>query len=311
LLPLDVDLEPYGNPLDRHPTFSKVNCPRCDQPARRDTDTLETYCSPWWYHWNAKRTTTLNPFDKEEARLYMPVGIMIGGEDQARTCFFHLRMVARALKQAGVVEYDEPIDTLLAIGMVKADGRKMSKTEGNTVDPKEVMQRYGADALRLAILGAAAPENDFNWSNNLVRQAYAFLNRIWNFYSRIGKDIRFDAFPEDAKIDLDYSLTRKLAHQVDIATRRTTDAICQNQFHLVAANLEKLFERIEGYEEEAIKRRKSLDDRDRMALSVASSLFMRMLTPLCPHITEELWSLLGGESFIATASWPVALSEST
>jgi leucyl-tRNA synthetase len=241
----------------------------------------------------------------------MPVDIMIGGEDQARTCFFHLRMMARALKQAGVVEYDEPVDTLLAIGMVKSKGRKMSKTEGNTVDPKDLIERYGTDALRFAILVAAAPENDFNWSNSMVRQAYAFLNKVWHFCLRVCPEIRFDFFAADAKIDLDYSLTRKLAHQAEIATSRITEAISQNQLHLVASNLEKFFERIEGYEQEAVKRRKSLDERDRRALSVATSLFLRMLTPLCPHIAEELWALLGGNHTIAQAAWPIALPASS
>jgi leucyl-tRNA synthetase len=220
-------------------------------------------------------------------------------------------MVARALKQAGVVEYDEPVDTLLAIGMVKSKGRKMSKTEGNTVDPKDLIERYGADALRLAILAAAAPENDFNWSNSMVRQAYAFLNKVWNFCRRVGPEIRFDFFAAAARIDLDYSLTRKLARQAEIATSRITEAISQNQFHLVASNLEKFFERIEGYEQEAVKRRKSLDERDLMALSVATSLFLRMLTPLCPHIAEEVWALLGGHSTIAEAPWPVAVPVSS
>jgi leucyl-tRNA synthetase len=310
LLPLDIDLEPHGNPLDRHPTFADALCPHCGRPARRDTDTLETYCSPWWYHWNAKRTTTANPFDKEEARLYMPVDIMIGGEDQARTCFFHLRMMARALKRDGIVEYDEPVDTLLAIGMVKADGRKMSKSAGNTVDPKDLIERYGADALRFAILAAAAPENDFNWSNGSVRQSHAFLNKVWHFCLRVASEIRFDALADDACINLDYSLTRKLAHQMEIATNRITEAMCQNQFHLAASNLEKLFDRIEGYEQEALKRRKTLDDRDRTAVAVAASHFLRMLTPLCPHITEELWSRLGGHDMIAQAPWPATLPES-
>ncbi len=307
LLPLDIDLEPHGNPLDRHPAFAKTTCPKCAGPARRDTDTLETYCSPWWYHWNSKRTTTADPFDKEEARLYMPVNIMIGGEDQARTCFFHLRMMARALKRAGATEYDEPIQTLLAIGMVKMGGRKMSKTEGNTVDPAEAVDRYGADALRAAILGAAAPENDFNWSDTLVRQSHAFLNRVWQFHLRLAGQINFNTPTEELRIDSSYSLSRKLSHQVDTAISRTTEAMCGNSFHLVASNLALLFERIEAYEQEALKRRKALDDRDRTALTAAFHIFLRMLTPLCPHISEEIWARLGAAGMIAQAPWPGAL----
>lgn len=309
LLPLDIDLNWRGNPLESHPTFSSVSCPRCGGGARRDTDTLETYCSPWWYHWNAKRMATQNPFDRDEARCYMPVDVMIGGEDQARTCFFHLRMVARAMKQAGVVELDEPIDTLIAIGMVKAGGRKMSKSEGNAIDPKDIIARYGADALRFAILGAAAPESDFNWSEDGVRRAHSFLSRLIRWCTGMASDVRFDTLTPDVRIDITYSLTRKLAHQSDTAVARITDSMCQNMFHLAASNLEMMFERIEKYGEEAVKRRKSLDARDRGALAVAASALLRMLTPLCPHIAEECWSVLGGSGKIAQAPWPAPFPE--
>jgi leucyl-tRNA synthetase len=304
LLPLDIDLQHTGNPLDHCLVFVQVTCPRCGCPARRDTDTLETYCSPWWYHWNCKRTTTTDPFDKEEARLYMPVDIMIGGEDQARTCFFHLRMMARALKRAGVVEDNEPIDNLLAIGMVKSNGRKMSKSEGNTVDPREIIARYGTDALRFAILAAAAPENDFNWSDGAVRQAYNFLNRVWRFIIGLENRLQFDASSAASAIDMNYSLSRKLAHHVETAVNRITEAMCQNQFHLAAANLEQLFERIEGYRQEALKRRKILDDRDWSAIGAATNIFLRMLTPLCPHITEELHARSSGTGLMAQGAWP-------
>ena len=309
LLPLDIDLDWRGNPLERHPTFAAATCPKCGGEARRDTDTLETYCSPWWYHWNAKRMATTNPFDKEEARLYMPVDVMIGGEDQARTCFFHLRMVARAMKQAGVVELDEPIDTLIAIGMVKAGGRKMSKSEGNAVDPKDIITRYGADALRLAILAAAAPENDFNWSEDGVRRAYSFLNRAFRWCTRVAPSVRLDDLAPDARIDAAYSLSKKLARQCETAIARVTDSMGQNMFHLAASNLEMMFGRIEEYEEEVVKRRKALDARDRTALGVAMSAFLRMLTPFCPHVAEECWSALGGDGMIAQARWPVEFPE--
>jgi leucyl-tRNA synthetase len=305
LLPLDIDLNCTGNPLEHHRMFTDARCPKCSGAARRDTDTLETYCSPWWYHWNAKRMNTTDPFDKSEARLYMPVDVMIGGEDQARTCFFHLRMIARALRHAGVVELDEPIDTLIAIGMVKSDGRKMSKSEGNTVDPRDLVARYGTDALRFAILGAAAPDSAFNWSEDLVRRAYSFMNRVWIWCERLRPDVRLDSIAPGAGIDESYSLTRKLERHLDTAVTRTTEAMARNLFHLAAANLKLLLDRIEEYEKEAHKRRKDLlDGRDRQALAIAASAFLRMLTPLCPHIAEECWCILGGSGMIACAAWP-------
>ncbi len=309
LLPLDVDLDFHGNPLDRHPTFAQADCPRCGAAARRDTDTLETYCSPWWYHWNAKRMSTADPFDRNEARLYMPVDVMIGGTDQARTCFFHLRMMARALKQAGIVELEEPVDTLIAIGMVKAEGRKMSKSEGNVVDPRNIIARYGTDALRLAMMGAAAPDSDVNWSNDSVRRSYAFLARVYRFSVRHSAALRFDTMDASEVIDTGYSLTGKLAASLDKAVERTTASMGQNMFHLAHANLQLFFAKIEGYELEARKRRLELDQRDRGALAVSFGSFLKMLAPLCPHIAEECWVLLHGRGLIAQAAWPAALPD--
>jgi leucyl-tRNA synthetase len=303
-LPMDVDLDTYDNPLKAHPHFVNVPCPTCGQNATRDSDTLEAYSSPWWYHWNCKGTATPNPFDLAESRLYIPINLMVGGEDQARTCFFHVRMMARALKQAGVVEYDEPIDTLLALGMVRSEGRKMSKSEGNVVDPDAMIQKYGADSLRFGILSAAAPESDLNWSENIVRQAHTFLNDVWRFFQRNLLQIQFDNLA-NTPIDSTYSLSRQLARQVNTALERTTKALCQNFFHLATSNLLQLFQRLEQYEQEALRRRTKLDQRDCAALSAASGIFLRMLAPLCPHIAEEIWTLAHGPGMIAEAAWPM------
>ena len=303
-LPLDVDLDTYENPLKTHRAFVNVPCPKCGQHAARDSDTLEAYSSPWWYHWNCKGTATANPFDLTESRLYMPINLMVGGEDQARTCFFHVRMMARALKRAEVVEYEEPIDTLLALGMLKSEGRKMSKSEGNAVDPDLLIKKYGADAVRFGILGAAAPESDMNWSEGFVRRASNFLLDVWRFFDRNLVQIRLDNWAT-ASIDSTYSLTVKLSRQVNTASARTTEALRQNYVHLAASNLVELFERLKQFEREALKRRTRLDARDCAALSVAGSIFLRLLAPLCPHITEEIWSLAYGPGMIAQAQWPV------
>jgi len=307
-LPLDISMQGEGNPLASDPVFVHTQCPRCAAPAQRDTDTLEAYSSPWWYHWNGKGTSTFDPFDKEESRLYVPVALMIGGEDQARTCFFHVRMMAQALKKSGMVEYEEPIDTLLAIGMVKSGGRKMSKSEGNTISPAEMIEQYGADAVRFGILSGAAPESDLNWSDTLVRQAYAFLQNIWRLAMRTSGCLQVNPCARDVRIDSSYSLSRKLARQLETAIARTTGALEQNRFHLVAANVQFLLKRIEEYESEAVKRHGALDQRDREALSSAMSVFLRLLTPLCPHIAEELWRRYGGSGFIAQAAWPESAS---
>jgi leucyl-tRNA synthetase len=309
VLPYDVDFTGDGNPLEKSPAFVHTTCFKCGGAARRETDTLEAYSSPWWYHWNCKGMTTENPFDKQEASWWQPVDLMIGGEDQARTCFFHIRMMARALKRAGVVEYDEPVDTLLAIGMVKTDGKKMSKSAGNTVEPFALVGKYGTDSLRLSMMAGASPESDLNWSDVNLKQTYAFLNKVWNFGKLLSAQqpeqpsISFEKMSGDERIDESYSLSRKLARQMQTAVERTTDAYCRNNFHLAASNLSFLFSRIETYFEEAISRRGSLDERDLKTLAVAFNGFLRMLAPLCPHLAEQLWSECRGQNFIAQACW--------
>jgi leucyl-tRNA synthetase len=305
-LPLDVDLD-AANPLASSAGFVNVACPKCRRPARRDTDTLEAYSSPWWYHWTCKGTQNWNPFDREESGLYMPLALMIGGEDQARTCFFHARMMARALHRCGIVEHAEPIAGLLAIGMVKAGGRKMSKSEGNAADPRAILDRYGADSLRFAILGAASPDSDLNWSGDLPAQAHSFLNSVWRFFARNRADMALGDLTAQSSIDTGYSLARKLAHQVETAVSRTTAAMANHHLHLVCRNLKMLFERIENYHAECLKRRKAPDARDREALAVAGSAFLRLATPVCPHIAEEIWRDCGGAGMIALTPWPATV----
>lgn len=299
LLPLDVDFKAGGNPLETHPTFKQTNCPRCARPAQRDTDTLETYSSPWWYHWNCKGTRTESPFDQAEARLYMPVDLMVGGEDQARTCFFHVRMMARALHAAGVVEHTEPIDTLLAIGMVRMDGRKMSKTEGNTVDPSDMISRYGADALRFAVLAAAAPANDLNWHEDLVHNAHLFLTNVWDYARTPG--LRECQQDWEAFVGLPPIGNPWLARPVAAAVTRVTRALEQHQYHQATLNLKKLFDRIRNTPggSDGLSKGSVLADQ-----AAAFNVFLRLLAPLCPHIAEELWAQLRGRQMIMQARWP-------
>jgi leucyl-tRNA synthetase len=306
VLPYDVDFMGDGNPLEKSTEFVQTTCFKCGGAARRETDTLEAYSSPWWYHWNCKRMTTEDPFDKRETSWWHPVDLMIGGEDQARTCFFHIRMMARALKRAGVVEYDEPVDNLLAIGMVKTGGKKMSKSAGNTVEPFSLVGKYGTDALRFSMMAGASPESDLNWSDVNLKQTYAFLNKVWSFGKIISghEAVTFEKLSgEDERIDESYSLSRKLSHQLQTAVERTTDAYRRNNFHLAASNLGFLFSRIETYFEEAVNRRGSPDERDLKTLAVAFKGFLKMLAPLCPHIAEQLWAECGGRGFMAQASW--------
>ncbi len=305
VLPLDVDLDAPGNPLERHPAFAEVACPRCGGAARRDTDTLEAYSSPWWYHWLCKDLAARYPFRAEDARAWLPVDVMIGGMDQVRSCFFHVRMIAQALTRLGITDVDEPVDTLLAIGMVKSDGRKMSKSAGNSPDLAALLERYGADAVRLGILGAAAPENDFNWSEDLVRRAHDALAEIHAFVGARAALLRAAAEPA-ALPAAPSARRRKLTAWTDTAQSRVTNNFVRHQYHLAAQNALFLFERLVQFERESA-RAGELEPADAAALAAGVRSLLCLIAPLAPHLAEELWADCGGEGFIALAAWPQAL----
>lgn len=309
LLPHDADLEAHGNPLESHARFLSAPCPRCGGPGRRDTSTLEAYSSPWWYHWNCRSLPGENPFDPADTRYWMPVDLMVGGIDQSRTCFFHTRMIARALRQLGYTLHDEPVRTLVPIGMVKQDGQKMSKSAGNLVDPDELIAAFGADALRLGILGAAAPENELNWSDGYVRRAHAFLGKLWTFVHERRELLRFDGLSPAASLALDTgtALRRRFDGWLRTGAQRITTSYVRQDLHLVVKNAQFLFERLTQFDQEATARSGTRQPKDAAALAVGVGVFLRLLAPLAPHMMEELWQLCGATGFIATAPWPVPL----
>ncbi len=302
VLPLDVDLEAPGNPLERHAAFVRTACPRCGGAARRDTDTLEAYSSPWWYHWLCKDLGTNDPFRPEDARAWLPVDVMVGGIDQARSCFFHVRMIAQALTRLGITDVDEPVDTLLAIGMVKSDGRKLSKSAGNSPDLAALLERYGADAVRLGILGAAAPENDFNWSEDLVRRAHDALAEIHDFVGARAEQVRAAGPPASVP----GARRRKLAGWIETAQARVTNNYVRHQYHLAAQNGLFLFERLVQFARESDR---AGDPADGAALAAGIRSLLRLIAPLAPHLAEELWARCGGGGTVALADWPQDLDE--
>lgn len=313
LLPADVDLRQPGNPLERHTAFLDTPCPRCQAPARRDAETLEAYSSPWWYHWLCKDVDADSPFTAEDARAWLPVDVMIGGADQVRSCFFHVRMMARALASMGVADVPEPVTTLLVLGMVKQDDRKMSKSAGNAVDLHAMMQRYGADALRLAILGAAAPERDFNWTEMLIRKQQAFLVRVWNFVHAVAQEAggfldaegaaqSASAVAEPTAVE-PTPLGRRMQGWLATGVHRIGTNFERHDYHLAVKNFDFLFDRLLTFRTMLHKTQPPRPE-DLALLAQATRRAVLCLAPLAPHIAEELWRVLGGQDMVALARWP-------
>ncbi|MDR2639546.1 MAG: leucine--tRNA ligase [Helicobacteraceae bacterium] len=182
-LPDDAVISGEGSPLERHPTFKNAICPRCGAKARRETDTMDTFVQSSWYflrYTTAPELWEKLPFDRQSADRYMPVDLYIGGIEHAILHLLYARFFTKALRDAGHIAIDEPFSALLTQGMVLKDGAKMSKSKGNTVDPDDMISRFGADATRMFILFAAPPAKELEWNDNALEGCFRFLNRLWN-----------------------------------------------------------------------------------------------------------------------------------
>ncbi len=309
VLPQDVSFDIPGNPLDRHPTWGKVDCPKCGSPARRETDTLDTFVDSSWYFIRFASQPDDQPFDKAVAEQWLPVGQYIGGVEHAILHLLYARFWTRALKHIGRLDVAEPFAGLFTQGMVthetykSADGKwlapdevrdgieiatgkpitlgrveKMSKSKKNTVDPGPIVDQYGADAVRWFMLSDSPPERDLPWSEAGIEGAWRFVQRLWRL---------FDGLSTEAVGD-DIAL-RKLAHRT---TQGVADAIEALQFNKAVALLYTLANAVE----------KAQPSADR---SGAIRTLLKLVAPMAPHIAEEAWAASGNEGLIADADWPV------
>jgi leucyl-tRNA synthetase len=297
LLPDVADLDTPGSPLASSPEFVETACPKCRRPAHRDTDTIETYASPWWFYLICGDQELSSPFDAKSASQWMPVDVMIGGADQTRTCFFHLRVLAEAMTRLGIVDERHPVKRLIAIGMVKQDGRKMSKSAGNAVDLAEMIDLFGADSLRLAILSAAAPDQDVSWSDDLPARASRFIGNLVKLFDR--NEFAFAKLPPHPP-----ALTKRqqqFAGKVAIAERKITGNLERYAFHLAIQQLIFFFDQIVKFEQER-------SAGDEIPLGFAARSLLHLAAPLAPHVAEELWERAGGVGLLAAAAWPQPLS---
>ena len=186
LLPLDVAFEPTGeSPLLKAEGFLNTKCPQCGGPARRETDTMDTFvCSSWYYLRYCSPRDERAAFARDKLDYWMPVDQYIGGVEHAILHLLYSRFFMKVLYDMGLAPCDEPFTNLLTQGMVLKDGAKMSKSKGNVVSPEEIIEHYGADTARLFILFAAPPERDLDWSDQGVEGAYRFINRVWRLYEK-------------------------------------------------------------------------------------------------------------------------------
>ena len=298
MLPKDVDFKVVGkSPITTSETFAETTCPICGAKARREMDTMDTFvCSSWYYLRYSDAKNSDKPFDKDLVNKWLPVDQYVGGIEHAILHLLYSRFFTKALRDLGLLDFDEPFKNLLTQGMVLKDGSKMSKSKGNTVDPDEIFENYGADTARLFILSDSPPARDFDWSDAGVEGCYKFLNRVWRLVATNADIIDVNAKPATTlRKDND-----DLVRVVHMAIKGITNDISNDfQFNTVISKYRELTNAIYDWQ----GKKSNLDEEDKSVLSFAIVALLKLMSPVAVHLTEEAWHELGATNSIHEEAW--------
>ena len=293
LLPEDVVVDGSGSPIKSMPEFYQCDCPECGKPARRETDTFDTFFESSWYYARFTSADNHEAMLDQRADYWLPVDQYIGGIEHAVLHLLYARFFHKLLRDEGLVTGDEPFKNLLTQGMVLKDGAKMSKSKGNTVDPQALIDEYGADTARLFMMFAAPPEMSLEWSDNAVEGANRFLKRLWRSvhdHSEAGvvQTKTLTDLSEAAK-DL-----RRVAHQT--LTKVADDLGRRHTFNTAIAAVMELMNALTKFTQQT--------EQARAVRQEVLELVVLMLAPITPHICHALWTQLGHDNAVIDASWP-------
>ncbi len=288
-LPYNVEFTGTGeSPLKKIKEFVECKCPVCKENAKRETDTMDTFMDSSWYFLRyASEVYEDKAFDREEVDYWMPVDQYIGGIEHAILHLLYSRFFVKALKDMGYVSFSEPFKNLLCQGMIIKDGSKMSKSKGNVVDPREIINKYGADTLRLFILFAAPPELDLEWAETGIEGAWRFVNRVWSFNERILKYQNIGSNDDDNHL---IKIINRVVKGV------TEDIEREFQFNTAIAKMMEFINELSKILEAGKVSKGKL---------VSAWLdFIKILAPFTPHFAEELWNKHLKETSITVEVWP-------
>ncbi len=294
VLPEDVEFTGVGSPLKQMPEFYEAICPKCGKAARRETDTFDTFVESSWYFSRYACPDSNDAMLDERERYWMPVNQYTGGIEHAILHLLYARFFQKVIRDFGLSAADEPFTNLLTQGMVLKDGAKMSKAKGNTVDPQQLIEKYGADTVRLFMMSTAPPEMSLEWSDEGVQGAFRFLKRLWNsIYEHVSAGDAVAVEPKSLN-DKQRALRRK-THQT---IQKVSDDIGRRyKFNTaIAAAMELL---------NAIKRFDDSSCAGRSVVQEALDAIVLVLSPVIPHVCHELWHALGHESAPVNVGWPV------
>ena len=296
-LPENVKFEQGSvSPLAQSEEFVNCTCPKCGGPAKRETDTMDTFiCSSWYYMRYTDPKNDKAPFGQDKVNYWAPVDQYIGGIEHAILHLLYSRFVTKVLKDEGLVDFNEPFKKLLTQGMVIKDGSKMSKSKGNVVSPEEIIAKYGADTARLFILFAAPVERDLEWSDQGVEGAFRFLNRVWRIVGHFEEGIKAGAEDYDiGKLTKEEKELRRILH---VTIKKVTDDIKDRfMFNTAISSIMELVNAFYNFQDKT-------EVNEGLLHEIGINL-IKMLAPFAPHITEELWSRIVGEGSVHQAKWP-------
>ena len=297
VLPQNVKFTGQGqSPLSECEDFVNTTCPKCGGHARRETDTMDTFvCSSWYYLRYCDPHNDKMPFDKSKTDYWMNVDQYIGGVEHAILHLLYARFFTKALHDFGYLSCDEPFENLLTQGMVLKDGTKMSKSLGNVVSPEEIIEKYGADTARLFILFAAPPERDLDWNDTAVEGAYRFLNRVWRAVEEL-KDYMTEEKVQAEALSSDEKNLRRAVHS---AIKKVTQDCERFSFNTAISAVMEMVNALYFYKEKTAK-----ENYCKPVITEAIDALIVLLYPFVPHITSEMWELIGKDTNLSVETWP-------
>jgi len=292
ILPDDIDLTEDGNPLENHPTWKYIKCPYTGKDAIRETDTFDTFFESSWYYLRFLSPEYNDGLIEKSKKDWLPVDQYIGGIEHAILHLLYARLFHKLLRDEGVVDGDEPFQSLLSQGMVLQDGVKMSKSKGNTIDPDDIIKKYGADTIRLFIMFSAPPEQSLEWSDSAIEGSYKFLKRLWNLSYEVNKN----KSKENIICNEQSKTIRTKIHKT--ITKVTKDYFKRKSFNTAIASMMELFNELIRYSQDK-------NHHNQIVLEGLENI-LKMLSPIVPHMTQKIWRELGNKTNVMDESWPVA-----
>lgn len=295
-LPYDVEFLPTGqSPLSLKEEFKKTTCPRCGGPATREVDTMDTFVDSSWYFLRYVNPDLDDaPFKKEDVDYWLPVDQYVGGVEHAILHLLYSRFITKVLHDLGYLSFDEPFTNLFTQGMIYKDGAKMSKSKGNVVSPDDMIEKYGADTLRLYILFMGPPEKDAEWSDAGIEGVHRFIKRAWNLIDKI---VSLNDQGSSEMGPRERELRRKLHSAL---LKITQDMEGGFKFNTAISGLMELVNDVSDYLQEVPQERWHVS-----LLKEFAEKFVLMISPFAPHFAEELWHAMGKTTSIMEESWPM------